>query len=366
MNIKRQSKGLMSTAIALMSMALVISLSSCSLLSPSTTTSSASSTAEKNITTQKPTVTTATKAPKAANPLTGDDDIAVGSSVRPVAIMIGNNDYSRPQIGIDKADMYVEAETEGGITRIMAVFSGQSRLPNQIGPIRSARTPFIKIAESVDAIYCHAGGSTTAKKMLGSAEVGNIDALHGVNNSAFWRDPKLKSTKGLEYSMMTSRDKLNVRIKAFKFHTDFKKPSPFKFGDSNKGSGAGKNVQVRLSALQTVSFKYDSVSALYFKSNGTISGGSAHKTNDGITLTATSIIIMYDNKYSENERTIGFDLEGGTGLLASEGTSRQIRWSRTKGSLNFTEYNGTALTLKVGKPYICLTDKSNASKTVVS
>ena len=83
--------------------------------------------------------------------------------MRPVAIMIGNNDRSRPQINIDKADMYMEAETEGGITRIMAVFAGNSRVPNTIGPIRSARTPFIKSAESLDSIYVHAGGSKTGK-----------------------------------------------------------------------------------------------------------------------------------------------------------------------------------------------------------
>ncbi|MDD2362947.1 MAG: DUF3048 domain-containing protein [Oscillospiraceae bacterium] len=363
MNIKKTSKSEAKIVAVLVGTVLALSLSSCT---PGTSPSSNASSAENSTTGQTPIVTTTTKAPKVTNPLSGIADITPGASVRPVAFMIGNNDRSRPQIGIDKADMYVEAETEGGITRIMAVFSGASRVPNQIGPIRSARTPFIKIAESLDSIYCHAGGSRTAKNMLSSAEVGNIDALHGVNNSAFWRDSKLRSTKGLEYSMMTSRDKLNVRIKAFNFHTDFKKPSPFKFGDSNKGTGAGKNVQVRLSALQTISFKYDPVTGLYYKSNGTISGGSAHKTSDGITLTATNIIIIYDRKYSENERTIGFDLEGGTGLLVSEGASRQIRWSRSKGSLNFTEYNGTALTLKAGKPYICLTDKSNETKTVIS
>lgn len=58
-----------------------------------------------------------------------------------MAVMIGNNDKSRPQYGLDQADMYVEAETEGGITRIMAVFANAARVPAQLGPVRSAGRP---------------------------------------------------------------------------------------------------------------------------------------------------------------------------------------------------------------------------------
>ena len=345
--------------VALLGIACAFSLSAC------LPEASSSDSKPAQTTTTSSSVTTTTKPPKNINPLTGISDITPGTSVRPVAIMVGNNDRSRPQVGIDKADMYVEAETEGGITRIMAVFSGVTRVPEKLGPIRSARTPFILIAESLDSIYCHAGGSRTGKKLLQTAEVGNIDALYGINNSAFWRDPTLRASKGLEYSMMTGGKKLDARVKAFKFHTGAEKPSPFNYGASTKGSGAGNKVQIRLSGLQTASFSYDAVSGLYLKSNGTLANGTAHKTMDGVTLTASNIFIIYAGKYSENERTIGFHLESGTGLLVTEGTSRQIRWNRTKGSLSFTEYDGSSLSVKAGKPYVCITDIGNASKTVL-
>ena len=60
------------------------------------------------------------------NPLTGKSDLTKGGT-RPVGVMIGNNSISRPQHGIDKADLYVEAETEGGITRILALFANSAR-----------------------------------------------------------------------------------------------------------------------------------------------------------------------------------------------------------------------------------------------
>lgn len=347
------------SVLIVLSVIIVFSLTSCM----GTVTESKTG---EGTTTNAPTTTT-TAAPKNdINPLTGLADIKIGNSVRPVCIMIGNNERSRPQIGIDKADLYVEAETEGGITRIMSVFSGVSRVPGKIGPIRSARTPFILIAESLGSVYCHAGGSRTGLALLKNSEVGNIDALFGINNSAFWRDAGLKNSKGLEYSMMTSGDRLNARIKAFKFSEKTDKPSPFTFGQSPAGSGAGQNVQVKMSGLQTVSFRYHADSKLYDKINGTLSNGTVHKTMDGTAIKVSSILIMYDEKYSENERTIGFRLQSGTGLLVTQGTSKQIRWSRTKGSLKFTNYDGSVLIVPSGKPYICLTDVKNAAQTVVS
>jgi len=307
-----------------------------------------------------------TKPPMDTNPLTGIADIKPGEGTRPVAIMIGNNDKSRPQLGIEKADAYFEAETEGGITRIMAVFSGASRIPDKLGPIRSARTPFIKIAESIGAIYCHAGGSSTGLDLLKTADVNSINALNGSSSSAFWRDATLRNTKGQEYSLLTSGSKLSAKINSLKLSASPTKPSPFNFNNSVKGSGLGQKVQIHMSGAQTVSFTYDSETGLYLKSNGTLEKGVPHKSESGVTLSAANVIIMYDEKYSENERTIGFRLISGTGVLVSGGTSRQIRWNRTKDRLQFTEADGTTLNLATGRCYVCLTDKNNSSKTVLS
>ena len=88
------------------------------------------------------TTTTTTTAPqKQYNIVTGLEDIDLGQPTRPVGVMI-SNDYwaSRPQANIDKADMYVEIETEGAVTRIMAIFGSTSRMPASLTPVRSAVT----------------------------------------------------------------------------------------------------------------------------------------------------------------------------------------------------------------------------------
>ncbi|NGN67983.1 DUF3048 domain-containing protein, partial [Streptomyces sp. A7024] len=54
-----------------------------------------------------------------------------------LAVKIDNSAAARPQTGIDQADVVYVERVEAGITRFCAVFS--SRLPESIGPVRSAR-----------------------------------------------------------------------------------------------------------------------------------------------------------------------------------------------------------------------------------
>ena len=141
------------------------------------------------------------------NPLTGVADITPGASVRPIALMVENSSTARPQLGLDEADVFLEAETEGGITRIMAVFAGASRVPDEIGPLRSARSPFVTVAQSLDAVYCHAGGSTLG---LANIQKFGLDDVNFLSNAsqAGWRDPELSSQRGTEHSLLSGGQKL--------------------------------------------------------------------------------------------------------------------------------------------------------------
>ena len=92
------------------------------------------------------------------NPLTGAPDIVSGKeNNRPVAIMINNISVAQPvQTGVNNADIVYETEVEGGITRLMAVYQDIASV-GQIGPVRSARYPYVDLALGNDAIYVHCG-----------------------------------------------------------------------------------------------------------------------------------------------------------------------------------------------------------------
>ncbi|MEU1765879.1 Putative lipoprotein YerB precursor [Streptomyces rimosus subsp. rimosus] len=64
----------------------------------------------------------------------------IGKAARPapvLAVKIDNVRAARPQTGLDGADLVYVERVEAGLSRLLAVYS--SRLPESVGPVRSAR-----------------------------------------------------------------------------------------------------------------------------------------------------------------------------------------------------------------------------------
>jgi len=305
--------------------------------------------------------TTVTTAPpvRYLNLLTGEQNLETPQN-RPVAFIIGNYGYGKDylkQKNIDKADLYVEAETEAGIPRIMAVFGSVEKLPNEIGPVRSARTHFVKMAKAFDSIYCHVGGSTMGKQLIRTLGVTDLDSLTQVSQ-------ELKAVNGaLEHTKVFPLAKITSAISKRGISTTTATKSPYTFGDK-KGSGAGNTVQVAVSSAYTSSFTYDAASGLYSKHRTNLSS-PVHVSYDGDAIQVKNVIVMYANRFQEDAGHISFTLSSGTGMLVTGGTSREIKWTRTDKQLSFTETDGTPLTVAVGKTYILITSAGLKSKTVV-
>lgn len=310
--------------------------------------------------------TTPTTAPTTAPPvryenlLTGEKELETTQN-RPVAFMIGNYSYTSgylQQEGIDKADFYVEAETEGGIPRIMAVFGSIEKVPAEVGPVRSARTHFVKMAKALDTIYCHVGGSTLGKAMIRQKGVTDLDGLTQVSS-------KLKAANGNwnEHIKVFPIAKINSAIKSRGIRTTTSTKSPYTFG-SKAGDTKAEQVQVAISSAYLSSFTYDATTGLYTKHRKALST-EVHKSVDGDPIQVKNVIIMYDKQFKEDAGHISYTLESGSGIYVSNGLSRQIRWSRTDSQLSFKETDGTPLTVNPGKTYICLTATGQAGKTVL-
>lgn len=293
------------------------------------------------------------------NRLTGEYDNPAGADSRAVGVMIGNNSKSRPQIGVWSADLFLEAETEGGITRIMAVFADASRAPDVLCPVRSARTPFVLMAQSLDLVYVHAGGSPNGLAAVKDLNIPSVNALS--DNVTFWRDAKLKAARGTEYSLCTSGTKIAARMQKQGWRSTSDR-APFAFGEA-EGGGPCAELQVTFSGSQTNSFLYDSQAGLYTKYLGKLAKPTLHADSAGNGLQVANVLILYDSKYAENEVTISFELKSGEGLLASGGRVRPVRWTRTAKGLSVTE-NGSAALFLPGKTYICLVTAANKNATV--
>jgi hypothetical protein len=74
---------------------------------------------------------------------------------RPVVVMTDNQVDARPQSSMNSADIVIEANAEGGITRLMAIY--WSTAPTEVGPIRSMREYFLEWASEYDPLIIHDG-----------------------------------------------------------------------------------------------------------------------------------------------------------------------------------------------------------------
>lgn len=348
-------------------LAAVVLLAATSCSGNDTPADATTSTTKTTKTTASATTTT-TAVDKPLNFLTGMADVD-SEDARPVAVMIANDSGTWGyQYGLDDADMLIEGETEGGITRIMAVWADASRMPDKVGPVRSARSPFVKLATALDAVYCHCGGSLGGKAALQNSGLADIDD----DGSTYWRDSYLASAIDGWHNLLTSGSRVASTLNRQGIRQQRNNPAPFVFG-TKKGDKTATAVQITLSSSQTVSFRYDEEDKLYYKRNGTLSGGSAHVTAGGEQLNAANVIVIYDYRYAEETPSTssqgvyvyGYELSSGSGKLMTGGTARDIRWSRTDSGLTFTETDGTQLAVGKGRTYLCFASSDYASNLVI-
>ncbi len=109
-------------------------------------------------------------------PLPGLDGIAALTGLpaeadvtgRPIlAVKIDNYARARPQWGLDQADVIIEENVEG-VTRFVALF--HTRLPDRVGPVRSARTGDLDIVTSMNRpVLAWSGGNRGVTNWVESA-----------------------------------------------------------------------------------------------------------------------------------------------------------------------------------------------------
>jgi hypothetical protein len=105
------------------------------------------------------------------------------STTRPLAIMIGNSpEEVIHQTGLNKADVIYEANVEYPFSRLMAIFNNSDKAI--VGPVRSSRYYFSRLAVEWSAIFAHCGGQS-----LKSERIVNLDQLR--YPSPYWRDKNI-------------------------------------------------------------------------------------------------------------------------------------------------------------------------------
>lgn len=299
------------------------------------------------------------------------EEKAIWSTRRPLMVMIENHSNSRPQSGLQGADIVYEAVAEGGITRFMGVFycgviAESESNKYDLGPVRSARTYFLDLASEYSdyPLYNHVGGAncsaatsggvcTTAKKAQAIEQI----ASYGWNTSGTWgdlsqfslsykvcrREPeRTGEVKATEHTMYCSSKELyNVASdRGLTNITESKNNSwdknyrswLFKQDDKSSSSPTASNISFDFwSGYKdySVNWKYDSAKNNYIRYNG----GEEHiDFNTQKAITAKNIVIQFAKETRSVDEHLHnlYDVIGnGNGVLIQNGVKTEITWSKT-------------------------------------
>ena len=301
------------------------------------------------------------------NPLTGlpcEEDL---SSQRPYAIMLNNLTKALPQYGVNKADIIYEIPAEGGITRMMALYSDITGLGN-VGSIRSARDYYVEIARGHDAIYVHAGGSPGAYDLISSAGIDSIDGVNGYSGDIFWRDAQRRKTAGYEHSLFLTAETLQAfceKNRTLTHRDSYVNSLLFAEDGTPAGENAAAQVNVTYySSGKTTSFTYDETQGCYFVSQY---GGKYTDGQDGSQLQRENVLVLFcpiSKIPGDSAGRLKADIIGsGTGYFACGGKSTEINWSKASGTAEilYTLADGTPLTLGQGTSYVCVVPTATGS-----
>ncbi|NLY79679.1 MAG: DUF3048 domain-containing protein [Lysinibacillus sp.] len=270
-------------------------------------------------------------------------------TMRPIIATINNHPAARPQSGLKSADVVYEMLAEGDVTRFLALF--QSEIPDNIGPIRSARSYFIELADGLDAFYIAHGYSPEAKQMLENGIVDNINGMH-YDGTIFKRSKERKAPHNSYIAgenLETAAEKVNASLLYQKkvSYTYYNEEESVKIGTP------AEEIHVRYSSSENFNstYSYDPVSNTYSRSSGgTITTDLL--TGEPIAL-ANVLAFEMEHWVIDNQGRREIDIfSGGKAYVFQEGMMREVRWENIDGVLTAVEADGSEVKLVPGKTWI--------------
>lgn len=151
-----------------------------------------------------------------------------------LAVKIDNTPSARPRIGLNKADVVYVEPVEGGLTRLLAVFS--SRMPPEVGPVRSARESDVELLANYGRVaLAYSGGSAYTVRVL--AKGGQINLSYDASREGFRRD----RSRPAPYNVIGDTKALLARASGSAKPRDI----GFRFGPPAAGGVAATSVAAR-------------------------------------------------------------------------------------------------------------------------
>lgn len=317
------------------------------------------------------------------NPLTGlEKDFNYPDGKRPIAVMVNNimdggRQMAWPHRGLSKADVIYEMETEGGITRMIALFSDYKNLP-VVGPVRSARDQFVQMMFPSSCLYVHVGGSTYAKEMLSKYKYSDKD-LDGDHKNITYRDQGRLATKEPEHTAFTNGELISKAVEKYALDDSQDNISLLfdwvKYDEPKRelNGTAASNIKWKFSTSYSAEVKYDSAKNTYTKDQTYLANGFTKtivdENNNMQPVEYDNVFVLWTqiDRYPDTNKPNGqsilsrVDLAwGGVGYYFNGGKVEKVRWLKGKPEkpLRIVDMEGNEIDVKInpGKSYIAMVD----------
>jgi Protein of unknown function (DUF3048) N-terminal domain/Protein of unknown function (DUF3048) C-terminal domain len=264
---------------------------------------------------------------------------------RVLAVKIGNTVPERPATGLSKADIVYMIPVEGGLSRILAIFS--THYPRVVGPVRSARQDDIKLLRQFGRpAFVWSGAQPRLQPVVEHSHI--VDLFAGIAGG-FWRSADRPAPYNLYANVKTLlREAPNASVA----HN-----IGFRFGPPPAGGHPRASASVSYPAA-SFRFTWSRATGRY---KVWMDGSPAYSTESGRQLSAPTIVIQRVvvglSPYLEQGpveppyvKTVGY----GSALVLRGGDAYRATWERprpTRGT-TFTADSGQPMTFARGPVWI--------------
>lgn len=286
-------------------------------------------------------------------PLTGRLVSASVAARHPIAVMVDDHSAARPQSGFSAAAVVWQAPAEGGIPRYMLVF--QDQIPDDVGPVRSARLYYIQWAAELRALFVHSGGSPGALAALRAR--GNGQLVYNADEFAWSGSFRRVSFNVAPHNLYTTGKQLRA-LAARRGAKDVAVDWPWRFGSdaamARRPIGGRITVAYRTS---TIRYDYDRPSNTYRRS---VTGERAQIDRaTGRRVAPKNVVVMLvrfgalkdgSTKQRLEARVVG----SGPAWISSNGGTIKGTWRKSSETAptRFLDAAGKPVLLTVGQTFI--------------
>ena len=272
-----------------------------------------------------------------------------------LAVKIDDTSLARPQIGIEDADVVYIEQVEGGLTRLAAIFS--STIPQNIGPIRSARISDIDIlAQYGKVIFAFSGAQRAMLTVISNSNLWDYGAQRS-SPVIYTRDDNRRSP----YDLVLRGDLLLEKVKGDERDVAISKSVGWSFGQAPEGGVAIDSVALSWPASKYVATWSSSEKRWLLSNNGVANFAASGKQLGPTTFViqkvemSDSIFRGSDGSYTPLSETVGV----GTGYILRDGRSFKANWNRPSAEVGttWTLADGSEIKFSPGSVWVALTDR---------